>query len=175
MRVSKGEEEEQAVEKEREDEEPEAQQHGWKPRQPKRQTGGTLEPTMQGALLLQEIISAGKGLHETVLDRCVILSSNGPTADLIADLSLTSMTAEELLAMATSPISSHILDAALTDATVEFKWRRKLLMAFMGHYLDLATDKLGSRVADTIWDRAADGFTKVGTVNIKLKELRMFS
>lgn len=72
MRVSKGEEEEQVAEKEEEPEEPEAQQHGWKPRQPKRQTGGTLEPTMQGALLLQEIIGAGKGLHETVLDRYVL-------------------------------------------------------------------------------------------------------
>jgi hypothetical protein len=71
VRVSKGEEEEQVAEKEEEPEEPEAQQHGWKPRQPKRQTGGTLEPTMQGALLLQAIISAGKGLHETVLDRYV--------------------------------------------------------------------------------------------------------
>lgn len=34
-------------------------------------------------------------------------------------------------------------------------------MAFMGHYLELAQDKLGSRVADTIWDKAADGFTRV--------------
>jgi hypothetical protein len=81
--------------------------------------------------------------------------------DLTNLFSLTSMTVEELLVMATSPISSHILDAALTNPTVDFKWRRKLLMAFMGHYLELATDKLGSRVADTIWDRAADGFTKV--------------
>ena len=72
--------------------------------------------------------------------------------------------------MATSPISSHILDAALTNATVEFKWRRKLLMAFMGHYLELASDKLGSRVADTIWDRAADGFTKVRIADLHTSE-----
>lgn len=71
------------------------------------------------------------------------------------------MNVEDLLVMAFSPISSHILDAALTSPNVDFKWRRKLLMAFMGHYLELAQDKLGSRVADTIWDRAADGFTKV--------------
>jgi hypothetical protein len=68
--------------------------------------------------------------------------------------------------MAYSPISSHILDAALTNPNVEFKWRRKLLMAFMGHYLELAQDKLGSRVADTIWDKAADGFTKVSSCNL---------
>ncbi|KAJ9125324.1 hypothetical protein QFC22_000281 [Naganishia vaughanmartiniae] len=142
LRVSKGEEEENAAELEETAEEPEAQQHGWKPRQPKRQTGGTLNPTMQGALMLQDIIAAGKGLNETVLD------------------SLSSLSAEELLAMAFSPISSHILDAALTSPGVEFKWRRKLLIAFMGHYLELAQDKLGSRVADTIWDRAADGFTR---------------
>ncbi|KAJ9097350.1 hypothetical protein QFC19_006818 [Naganishia cerealis] len=141
IRISKGEEEENAAEPE-EAEEPETQQHGWKPRQPRRQTGGTLDPTMQGALLLQDIIAAGKGLNETVLD------------------SLTSLSAEELLVMAFSPISSHILDAALTSPGVEFKWRRKLLMAFMGHYLELAQDKLGSRVADTIWDKAADGFTR---------------
>lgn len=70
VRVSKGEEVEQAAEEEVEEkEEPAEEQHGWKPRQPKKQTGGTLEPTMQGALLLQEIIGAGKGLNEMVLDR----------------------------------------------------------------------------------------------------------
>lgn len=69
VRASKGEEVEQAAEEEKEEEEPAEEQHGWKPRQPKRQTGGTLEPTMQGALLLQDLIGAGKGLNETVLDR----------------------------------------------------------------------------------------------------------
>lgn len=83
--------------------------------------------------------------------------------DTLPVSSLTSMNVEDLLVMAFSPISSHILDAALTSPNVEFKWRRKLLMAFMGHYLELAQDKLGSRVADTIWDRAADGFTKVSS------------
>lgn len=64
-----------------------------------------------------------------------------------------------LLEYASSPIASHMLDAILTSPAVSPKYRRKLLMAFMGHYKELAEDRLGSRVADTIWAKA-DGFMK---------------
>jgi nucleolar protein 9 len=66
-----------------------------------------------------------------------------------------------LLELAHNPISSHVLEAALRSKTTGFKYRKKLLQAFMGNYYRLVDDKFGSRVGDTIWE-VADGFTKVG-------------
>jgi nucleolar protein 9 len=43
--------------------------------------------------------------------------------------------------------------------TVPPKWRKKLMLAFMGKYRDLVQDRIGSRVGDTVWD-VADGFMK---------------
>jgi nucleolar protein 9 len=65
-----------------------------------------------------------------------------------------------LLEYASSPVASHFLDAVLSSPAVSPKYRRKLLSAFMGHYRELAEDRMGSRVADTIWAKA-DGFMKV--------------
>jgi predicted signal transduction protein with EAL and GGDEF domain len=65
--------------------------------------------------------------------------------------------------MAHHAISSHVLDAFLISPKVAAKWKRKLLLALDGRYLDLVNDKFGSRVGDTIWDRAADGFMKVSS------------
>ena len=66
------------------------------------------------------------------------------------------------MAYATNPIASRFLDAVLTAPieTVAPKWRKKLMMAFMGSYRELVQDRIGSRVGDTIWD-VADGFMKV--------------
>jgi nucleolar protein 9 len=47
----------------------------------------------------------------------------------------------------------------LTSPAVAPKYRRKLFLSFMGKYDKLASDRLGSRVADTVW-AAADGFIK---------------
>jgi len=65
-----------------------------------------------------------------------------------------------LLEYASSPIASHLLDAVLTSETVSPKHRRRLVAAFLGHYKTMAEDRMGSRVADTIWAKA-DGFMKV--------------
>lgn len=77
-----------------------------------------------------------------------------------ADDSLLAQDVSVLLEFASSPVASHLLDACLTSHAVPHKYRRKLLLAFMGHYRELAEDRMGSRVADTIWARA-DGFMKV--------------
>jgi nucleolar protein 9 len=74
--------------------------------------------------------------------------------------SLLSQPVTTLLAYAKSPIASHLLDLVLTHSAVHPKYRRKLILAFLGKYRDLAEDRMGSRVADTIWD-VADGFLKV--------------
>jgi nucleolar protein 9 len=75
--------------------------------------------------------------------------------------SLLGQKVDDLIAMAHHAITSHVLDAFLTSSQVATKWKRKLLLAFDGRYLDLVCDKFGSRVGDTIWDHAADGFMKV--------------
>lgn len=61
---------------------------------------------------------------------------------------------------AKNPISSRFLDTVLTQSAVSSKWKRKLMMVFMGRYKELVEDRTGSRVGDTIWDHA-DGFMKV--------------
>jgi len=73
--------------------------------------------------------------------------------------SLFAQSADTLLSYASSPIASHLLDKVLTSSAVPPKYRRKLFLAFMGKYDALATDRLGSRVADTVW-ATADGFMK---------------
>ena len=75
--------------------------------------------------------------------------------------SLLAQNIDTLLEYAYSPISSHLLDVVLTCPAVVPKWRRKLIAAVLGRYTDLAQDRMGSRVADTIWANA-DGFMKVG-------------
>lgn len=77
-----------------------------------------------------------------------------------SDYSVLSQNISLLLEYASSPIASHFLDSILTSPAVSPKYRRKLLSAFLGHYKTLAEDRLGSRVADTIWAKA-DGFMKV--------------
>lgn len=77
----------------------------------------------------------------------------------ILTCSLLAQPKETLLAYASSPIASHLLDKVLTSPAVPAKYRRKLLLAFVGEYHTLASDRLGSRVADTLW-AAADGFMK---------------
>jgi nucleolar protein 9 len=75
--------------------------------------------------------------------------------------SLLGQSVDDLITMSHHAITSHVLDAFLISPKVAAKWKRKLLLAFDGRYLDLVCDKFGSRVGDTIWDRAADGFMKV--------------
>jgi nucleolar protein 9 len=81
---------------------------------------------------------------------------------LIAYNSLLAQPAETLLEYASSTIASHFLDCVLTSEAVPPKHRRRLISAFLGHYRELAQDRMGSRVADTIWAKA-DGFMKVSS------------
>ncbi|WVF70512.1 hypothetical protein IAT40_005302 [Kwoniella sp. CBS 6097] len=101
---------------------------------------GEVEPNMQGCLILQGMMGM-KDVNSTVLD------------------SLTSQPVEMILIYAKSPIASHFIDSVFTYATVPPKYRRKVMMALMDHWRVLVDDRLGSRVVDTIWDRA-DGYMK---------------
>lgn len=100
---------------------------------------GALDPNMQGCLLLQALVD--------MPDSTPVLES------------LFAQPINALLAYASSPIASRLLDRVLLSANVPPKYKRKLPLAFVGHYLELASDRLGSRVADTIW-ATADGFLR---------------
>ena len=132
-----------------------ARLEGWKSRRTVKPKENDLAPNMQGCLLLQAMVKI-PGVNDVVLERQVpcIQRRYDPDDSLLAqDVSV-------LLEFASSPVASHLLDACLTSHAVPHKHRRKLLLAFMGHYRELAEDRMGSRVADTIWARA-DGFMKV--------------
>ncbi|ODO07171.1 hypothetical protein L198_00750 [Cryptococcus wingfieldii CBS 7118] len=99
-----------------------------------------LAPNIQGCLILQAMVGMGQA-NASVLD------------------SLTSLPVDALITYAKSPIASRLLDKVFIDPAAPIKYRKKLMMVFMDHYKQLVEDKLGSRVVDTIWDRA-DGFMK---------------
>ncbi|TXT11256.1 hypothetical protein VHUM_02007 [Vanrija humicola] len=101
---------------------------------------GQLEPNMQGCLLLQALVAL-------------------PTGNVPVLESLFAQPTDTLLAYAKSPIASHLLDKVLTSPAVPPKYRRKLYLGFVGRYAELADDRLGSRVADTVWD-TADGYMR---------------
>ncbi|WVN85380.1 uncharacterized protein L203_100525 [Cryptococcus depauperatus CBS 7841] len=99
-----------------------------------------LTPNIQGCLILQGMVGM-ENINEAVLD------------------SLTSLPTETLLAYAKSPIASRFLDRVFIESTVPLKYRKKLMLVFMKSYKELVQDKLGSRVVDTIWEKA-DGYMK---------------
>ncbi|OCF41800.1 hypothetical protein I317_04406 [Kwoniella heveanensis CBS 569] len=101
---------------------------------------GEVEPNMQGCLILQGMMGM-KDVNSTMLD------------------SLTAQPVEIILTYAKSPIASHFIDSVFTNSTVPPKYRRKIMMSLQDHWRVLVDDRLGSRVVDTIWDRA-DGYMK---------------
>jgi nucleolar protein 9 len=64
-----------------------------------------------------------------------------------------------LVTYATNPIASRLLDIVLTSPSVPTKFRRRLISTLTPHLEDLLADKIGSRVAERIWE-SADGYTK---------------
>lgn len=82
----------------------------------------------------------------------ILLGSRSP--------SLLAQDVNTLLGYACHPIASHFLDAALTSPAVPLKYRRRLISSFMGQFSTMLQDRLGSRVADTIW-ATADGYMRV--------------
>ena len=83
--------------------------------------------------------------------------------------SLLSQHPSTLLAYAQNSVASHFLDAALTATSVPLKYRRKVITSFLGLLSQLAQDRLGSRVADTIW-AGADGYMKVSLLSSLLTQ-----
>ncbi|KAK8865980.1 hypothetical protein IAR55_001130 [Kwoniella newhampshirensis] len=109
-------------------------------RSAKPKNDGELVPNMQGCLILQGMMGM-TAVTSTVLD------------------SLTAQPVDTYLEYAKNPVASHFLDSIFTNPSVPPKYRRKVMMTFMGKYRDLVEDRMGSRVVDTIWEKA-DGFMK---------------
>lgn len=75
---------------------------------------------------------------------------------------------DDLIAMGKHPIASRVLDALLESPSVPIRAKRKLIMAFIGHFHILADDKLGSRVSENLW-RASDVFLRVSVLRVRLE------
>ncbi|GAA5903330.1 hypothetical protein JCM5296_005664 [Sporobolomyces johnsonii] len=92
--------------------------------------GATPDPSIQGSVLLQTWLK----LHAP---------HQQPVFDSIAALPL-----DSLLALTRSHISSRVLDALLTSPTTPPRALRTFLLSLIGHYPTLASDRIGSRVAE---------------------------
>ncbi|WWD09471.1 hypothetical protein V865_007595 [Kwoniella europaea PYCC6329] len=101
---------------------------------------GEILPNMQGCLILQGMVGMGQ-VNSIVLES--LIAQPLPT----------------LLTYAKSPISSHLFDKVFTNPAVPPKYRRKVMMLFMESWRELVEDRIGSRVVDTVWDKA-DGYMK---------------
>jgi nucleolar protein 9 len=75
---------------------------------------------------------------------------------------------ETLITYATNPIASRLLDIVLTHASIPTKYRRRLISTLTPHLEDLLADKIGSRVAERVWE-SADGYTKEKIAKILVK------
>ncbi|KAI0643707.1 ARM repeat-containing protein [Trametes meyenii] len=103
------------------------------PRHKRRKAEDPLEPTTQGAILLQSI-----------------LRSSAPGVDVSIN-SLQAIGIDEVIKMAHHVTSSRVLDALLESPTVSHKDKRKFVMSLLGHYHVLVDDRIGSRVGERCW------------------------
>ncbi|KAI8985005.1 ARM repeat-containing protein [Trametes punicea] len=99
----------------------------------RRKTEDPLEPSVQGAVLLQSILRLPSPHVEVVLN------------------SLQAMGVDELIKMAHHATGSRVLDAVLESPTVPHKDKRRLVVTFLGHYHTLVDDRIGSRVGERCW------------------------
>lgn len=66
---------------------------------------------------------------------------------------------DDLLHLCHNSISSRVVDAFLDSPSVPPKFKRKLILSFIGHYHQLVDDRIGSRVGDRCWS-SADPYLK---------------
>jgi nucleolar protein 9 len=57
----------------------------------------------------------------------------------------------DLLSLCHDATSSRVIDAFIDSPTVPKTAKRKLVMAYMGHFHELVDDRIGSRVGDRFW------------------------
>lgn len=96
----------------------------------------TSTASTQGSILLQSWLTMSPAAHAPVLD------------------SILQLAYPVLQGYSRDPTSSRVLDALLTSPAVTAASRRKFLMSLIGHYHELADDRIGSRVAERCWATA---------------------
>jgi len=94
--------------------------------------------------------SSAHKVHGAVLAQAMILVP-GPLSGLIFD-SLAQLGISSLLAMASDPVITRTLQAALTSTNAGIIPRRKLVQQFYGNFGEMALDKNSSRVVDAVWE-----------------------
>ncbi|KAL5508549.1 NOP9 [Sanghuangporus vaninii] len=99
------------------------------------------EPTVQGSLLIQSLLRLDAPHNQPITH------------------SLVRLPAPRLLAIAHQPTSSRILDAFLTSPTIPPSARRRLILAFQGHFPALIDHRIGQHVGERLWS-AADPYLK---------------
>ncbi|KAG8863724.1 Nucleolar protein 9 [Tulasnella sp. 330] len=101
----------------------------------------TKEPSVQGALILQSL------LHLNAPHNGMVLRS------------VEALLPEESLSMAKSPVSSRVFDVLLESSTVPYRSKRALVTAFIGQFHLLVDDRVGSFVAEKLW-QAGDPYLR---------------
>ncbi|GAA5974331.1 hypothetical protein JCM11641_006742 [Rhodosporidiobolus odoratus] len=104
-------------------------------------TGATPEPSTQGSVLLQ-----------------TWLKMHAPHQQVVFD-SIASLPFDTLLPLTRSTTSSRIFDALLGSPTTPPRALRTFILSLIGHFPELADDRIGSRVAERAF-AAADVFLK---------------
>ncbi|GAA6021920.1 hypothetical protein JCM10207_002600 [Rhodosporidiobolus poonsookiae] len=104
-------------------------------------SGATPEPTTQGSVLLQTWLRMHAPHQQAVLD------------------SITSLPFDLLLPLTRSATSSRIFDALLTSPTTPPRALRAFILSLIGHFPQLADDRIGSRIAERAF-ATADPFLK---------------
>ncbi|KAK0467769.1 armadillo-type protein [Desarmillaria tabescens] len=91
------------------------------------------EPNVQGALLLQSMLRLKDPYNAGIIE------------------SILSLPITSLIPLAQHPVSSRVLDVFLDSPTVPHKAKRRLVLAFLGHFHELVDDRIGSRVGERCW------------------------
>lgn len=97
----------------------------------------------------QSTTTSGRVQGSTLAQAMILVP--GPLSGLIFD-SLAKQSTPILLKMATDPVASRTLQAAMTSTNAGIVPRRKLVQQFYGQIGNLALDRSGSRVVDSIWE-----------------------
>ncbi|GAA6059703.1 hypothetical protein JCM10212_000231 [Sporobolomyces blumeae] len=88
------------------------------------------EPSTQGSILLQTWLKLHAPHQQVVFD------------------SIASMDLEAVIALTRSATSSRVLDVLLTSPTTPPRALRTFLLSLLGHYPAVASDRIGSRIAE---------------------------
>ncbi|GAB7352160.1 hypothetical protein MBLNU459_g2643t2 [Dothideomycetes sp. NU459] len=95
-------------------------------------------------------VNSGAKLQGALLAQQMILNP-GPLSGLIFD-GLAALPPSVLQRMASDPMASRTLQAAMTSFNASIISRRKLVQMFYGNIGEMALDRSASRVVDAIWE-----------------------